>query len=89
MEFPTYPEAIKERTTQFEVHGIECSLPLTESDFNALDSLDYLDKVLPLLEQKGAYDIEYNGHCGSNIYWSCENREQAKEIVETIFTLLN
>jgi hemolysin-activating ACP:hemolysin acyltransferase len=89
MEFPKYPETIKERTTQFEITGIDCSLPLTESDFKTLVSLDYLDIVLPLLERKGAYKIEYNEHCGSYIYWSCESREEAKEIIETIFTLLD
>jgi len=79
---------ITERTTQFGIDRIECSLPLTEGDYEALEAHDYLDVVLPLLESKGADNVEYNGHFGSTIFWRCENEKEAREIVDAIFSLL-
>jgi hypothetical protein len=83
-----YPKSITERTTQFEITSIMCKLPLTDSDFNALVAIDYLDVVLPLLVSKGAENIEYNGHFGSNIYWQCDTEKEATEIIEAIMSLL-
>lgn len=73
----------------FSVDRIECSVVLTDKQWKALDELDYLDFVVPMLDKFGAFDIEYNGHFGSRIMFRCENHSQAAQIANEIERMLS
>lgn len=39
---------------------------------------------MPKLGNFGARDIDYNGHFGAAVYFTCDNLQKAKEITEEI-----
>lgn len=68
----------------FEVTSYQCSVELTVEDFKKLQKIDYLEVVMPKLGNFGARDIDYNGHFGAAVYFTCDNLQKAKEITEEI-----
>jgi len=72
----------------FTVDRIECSVELSNRQWDKLDNLDYLDFINPTLEKLGAGDIEYNGHFGQRIMFCCDDHQQATQIVNKIEEIL-
>lgn len=72
----------------FEVSCYQCTIELTVEQFLKLEKLDYLDYVIPELKKLGGYDIEYNGHFGHNVFFTCDNIEEAQKITEAIEAML-
>ena len=72
----------------FEVSRYHCTVELTVEQFLKLDELDYLDFVMPELKKVGGYDIEYDGHFGTNVFFICDNLEDAQKVTERIEIML-
>lgn len=72
----------------FEVSRYQCTVELTIEQFLQLEELDYLDYVMPELKKVGGYDIEYNGHFGPNVFFTCDNLEDAQKVTEVIESML-
>lgn len=74
----------------FEIGRIQCSIDLTEAQWNKLDSLDYLDVVNPALIAAGALanTVEYDGHFGSALYFTANNKEDAEKVTRRLEGLL-
>lgn len=79
-----------------EIGSVNCKIPLDERAWDVLMDLDkrYIDDdddecgVLKLLEERGASEIEYNGHFGRAIYLTCNDEPTAKRLATFIDTLL-
>ena len=72
----------------FEINRYQCSVELTIEQFKKLEEIDYLDVVMPRLEQLGASDIEYNGHFGAAVLFTCEDMQSAQKVTQAIEDLL-
>lgn len=69
---------------KYEVTGYQCCIELSIKQFEKLESIDYLDVVMPKLEKLGASDIEYDGHFGSYVYFHVHTQEEAQKVTEKI-----
>ena len=68
----------------YEITGYQCCIELSIKEFEQLEKIDYLDVVMPKLENLGATEIEYNGHFGSYIYFHVNTQEEAQQVTEKI-----
>lgn len=73
---------------KYEVTGYQCSVELSLKKFNKLETIDYLDVVMPTLQKLGAENIEYNGHFGAAIFFTTENLEDAQKVTDKIEEML-
>jgi RNA binding exosome subunit len=73
---------------KYNISGYQCHIELSIEQFKKLESIDYLDVVIPTLKKLGASDIEYNGHFGAAIFFYAENLEDAQKITEKIEEML-
>lgn len=69
---------------KYEITDIKCRIRVTNEQFDALDELDYLSEVLPVLEKVGASDVEYDGHFGLNVYFTCSDEKEARAITDKL-----
>jgi RNA binding exosome subunit len=74
---------------KFEVTGYQCNIELSIEQFRKLESIDYLDVVMPTLKKFGASNIEYNGHFGAAIFFTTDNLKDAQKVTEKIEEMLN
>lgn len=73
---------------QYAVTGYQCCIELSMKQFKKLETIDYLDIVMPQLEKLGASNIEYNGHFGAAIFFNTENLEDAQKVTDKIEEML-
>lgn len=72
----------------FEINRYQCSIELTIEQFKKLEEIDYLDVVMPMLEKIGASDIEYYGHFGAAVFFTCEDIQSAQKVTQAIEELV-
>ena len=62
-------KAVREASINYEVD-------VTLEQFTNLESHDYLDSVLPPMEKAGAWSVEYNGHFGLKVKFTCKRKDK-------------
>ena len=72
----------------FEINRYQCSVELSIEQFKKLDEIDYLEVVMPMLEKLGASNIEYDGHFGAAVFFTCEDMQSAQKVTQAIEDLL-
>lgn len=72
----------------FEINRYQCSVELSIEQFKKLDEIDYLEVVMPMLEKLGASNIEYDGHFGAAVFFTCEDIQSAQKVTQAIEELL-
>jgi RNA binding exosome subunit len=72
----------------YHITAYQCRIELTKKQFDKLESIDYLDVVMPKLEKLGASEIEYNGHFGEAIFFITDTLEEAQKVTEEIEKML-
>lgn len=74
----------------YEIARIQCSIELSEAQWNKLQELDYLDVVNPALVEAGAWSgtVEYEGHSGMFLYFTADNPTDAEKVARKLEELL-
>ena len=82
------------RPIEFSIEKIYVKVPLSESDWNTMNALgdvdsDGFEEVSKAIDPHGAFDIDYSGHFGSNLYFGCRTHAEVAGIIKAFYELLD
>lgn len=71
---------------KLEILSHSYQVPLTRTQWNRLNKMDFLDGVYPKMKAAGIIgdSIEYNGHFGRNIYFDAPVKMTEEEIIKVL-----
>lgn len=72
----------------YQIGGYNICVELTDEEWKALDSMDYLGEVQTPLENAGATKIEYNGHFGRNVFFTVASTTDARAVTDRLMGLI-